>query len=196
MAAATSAPPSIDVALAAGLRWLYATAQPVGAVVERRGALVTTAERLLRFVPVSATNNPLIVVDLLDVHWGLSAVGPPLNSLPPDELPILATELAALGIPSSAQHYHHITGTIVLDAHAHPSLVAAVRRYDRGCPRHGGHVCGAPVRDGGKSCSWHADGHRRAIRPRIQANPGGPAMTTRRPRYAAGFSSAPTLDRR
>ena len=160
-------PTYIAEALAAGLRWLYATAQPTDALVECRGARINTADRSLRFVPVSATGNPLVVVDLLDVHWGISSFSPPLNSLPVDELPSLARELAMLGIGPGAQHYHGITGTIVLDVPAHPSLIDAVRRYDRGCPRHETQLCEAPVRDGGKGCSWHADGHRRAIWPHI-----------------------------
>ena len=163
----TETPPSLDAALQAGLRWLYATAQPPGAVVERRGAKITTAERSLRFAPISASGNPLIVVDLLDVHWGIGAFSPPLNALPPTELRALAAELAVTGVPACAQHYHGITGTIVLDAPAHRSLIEAVHRYDRGCPRHDTQVCEAPVRHGGKSCSWHADGHRRAIWPAI-----------------------------
>jgi hypothetical protein len=160
-----SAQPGIDAALVAGLRWLYATNQPEDALVERAGARVKTAERLLRFLPLTNTGTPLIVVDLLHVNWGISSYSPPLNSLPPDELPSLAAELAALGIHAGAQHYHGITGTIVLDAPAHPSLIAAVHRYDQGCPRHRTQLCEAPVRDGGQGCSWHADGHRRAIWP-------------------------------
>ena len=162
-----AAPPSLDAALRAGLHWLYATVQPPDAVVERRGAKLTTADRTLRFVPISATGNPLIVVDLLDVHWGVSAFSPPLNALPPDELPVLATALAAFKIPSGAQHYHGITGTVVLDTPAHTTLIDAVHRYDRGCPRHETRLCEAPLRHGGKSCTWHADGHRRAIWPAI-----------------------------
>jgi hypothetical protein len=165
----TAAPPSIDAALRAGLRWLYATEQPPEALVERRGAKITTAERSLRFVPISSSANPLIVVDLLDVHWGIGAFTPPLNALPPDELPNLATELAALGAPAGAQHYHGITGTIALRSPAHPSLIEAVHRYDRGCPRHDTQLCEAPVRHGGKGCRWHSDGHRRAVWPHIGA---------------------------
>jgi hypothetical protein len=163
-----AAAPSLDAALRAGLHWLYATEQPPDAVVERRGAKLITAERSLRFVPLSASSTPLIVVDLLDVHWGVSGFSPPLNALPPDELPSLATELGLLQITSGAQHYHGITGTIVLDTPAHPSLIDAVHRYDRGCPRHDTHLCEAPVRHGGKSCTWHADGHQRAIWPAIE----------------------------
>lgn len=163
----TPAPPALESALRAGLRWLYATKQPSDALVERRGAKLITTERTLRFVPVSADGNPLIVVDLPAVHWGVSNFSPPLNALPPNELPTLASELAELGIPTSALHYHGITGTIALDVPAHPSLQEAVRRYDRGCPWHHTQVCEAPIRDGGQACPWHADGHRRAIWPAI-----------------------------
>jgi hypothetical protein len=75
----TETPPSLDAALRAGLRWLYGTEQPPGAVVERRGPKITTAERSLRFVPISANGNPLIVVDLLDVHWAVGGLSPPLT---------------------------------------------------------------------------------------------------------------------
>lgn len=163
----TPAPPTLESALRAGLRWLYATKQPSDALVERRGAKLITAERTLRFVPVSADGNPLIVVDLPAVHWGVGNFSPPLNALPPNELPTLADELAELGIATSALHYHGITGAIALDVPAHPSLQEAVRRYDRGCPWHHTQVCEAPIRDGGQGCPWHADGHRRAIWPAI-----------------------------
>ena len=163
----TPVPATLESALRAGLRWLYATEQPSDALVERRGAKITTAERALRFVPLSVDGNPLIVVDLLTVHWGIGEFSPPLNALPADELPTLARELAELDIPTSALQYHGITGTITLDAPAHPSLQEAVRRYDRGCPWHQTQVCEAPVRDGGKACPWHADGHRLAIWPTI-----------------------------
>ena len=76
MRTTTAAPPSIDAALRAGLRWLYATIQPADALIERRGARITTGQRVLRFVPISATGNPLIVVDLLDVHWAISTFSP------------------------------------------------------------------------------------------------------------------------
>lgn len=172
MTTTVGAPPSIDAALAAGLRWLYATVQPADALVERRGARFETAGRSLRFVPISATGKPLIVVDLLDVHWERGSFSPSLNPLPPDELPSLATELASLGIPSNAQRYHGVTGTIVLDVPVHHTLIAAVLRYDRGCPRHDTQLCDTPVRDGGWACTWHADGHRRAIWPHFHIGDG------------------------
>ena len=166
----TAAPSSLDGALRAGLCWLYATEQPPNAVVERRGAKITTAARSLRFLPISATGTPLIVVDLLTVHWGTGALSPPLGALPPDELPSLAAELAAIGILAAALHYHGITGTIELDAPAHASLIEAINRNHRGCPYHHSLVCDAPMRDGGKSCSWLAEGRRAAIWPDTSAH--------------------------
>jgi hypothetical protein len=38
------------------------------ALIERRGARIATGQRVLRFVPISAKGNPLIVVDLLDMR--------------------------------------------------------------------------------------------------------------------------------
>lgn len=163
----TPVPVALESALRAGLRWLYATDQPPDALVERRGAKITTPDRALRFLPLGLDDNPLIVVDLLSVRWGVGEFSPPLNALPADELPTLATELAELAIPASALHYHGITGTIALDAPAHPSLQEAVHRYDRGCPWHHTQVCEAPVRDGGQACSWHSDGHLRAVWPTV-----------------------------
>lgn len=168
----TSAPLSIDVVLAAGLRWFYVTARPADAVVERRGACMKTADRVLRFVPVSATDNPLIVVDLLDVHWGLSSE-PTTELTAPQRIAILGTELATLRIPSSAQHYLGITGTVVLDAPAHPSLVQVLcctPLRPRLSPTRQPGLRSPRVRDGGRGCTWHVDGHRRAIWPLIDAN--------------------------
>lgn len=142
----TSAPLSIDVVLAAGLRWLYVTARPADAVVERRGACMKTADRVLRFVPVSATDNPLIVVDLLDVHWGLSSLSPPLNSLPPNELPSSEQNWR----PCASRRAPSTTSALPAPLFwTHPltpawSRCCAVRRYDRGCPRHDSQVCEAP----------------------------------------------------
>ena len=168
------APAGLGTALRAGLRWLYRTAQPPDALVARSGATLRTRDRTLRFVPVSAaTGTPLIVVDLLDIHWRARALSPPLNALPTDELPSLATELAALGIPAAARHYHPITGTIVLDVPAHPTLVAAVRRHDL-------------LRDAGNACGRPAEEHGRAIWPHLEDADTEPAMTdapmTRTPR--------------
>lgn len=167
-------PLTLEMVLRAGLRWLYVTEQPAGALVERRGARILTTDRALRFVPIASDGHPLIVVDILTAHWGVGVWSPPLNALPRDELPALANELVTLGIGSGALHYHGITGTIALDAPAHASLQAAVHRYDRGCPWHHTLVCEAPKRDGGQACSWHDDGHRRAAWP-VVAPPPAPA---------------------
>ena len=101
----TETPPSLDADLQAGLRWLYATAQPPGAVVERRGAKITTAERSLRFVPISASGNPLIVVDLLDVHWAVGGLSPPVAHNGRDSCDYWCGVSSPVG-PSSAACFH------------------------------------------------------------------------------------------
>jgi hypothetical protein len=153
--------------LDAGLHWLYATVQPTDALVERRGARLAVQDRVFRFVPLTAAGTPLIVVDLATVQWSLCAASPPLNALPRYELPRLATELAKLNIPTAAQHYHGLTGTIALDIPAHPSLLEAVARFDRGCPHHHRLVCDAPIRDGGHACTWRRRGHHAALWPTV-----------------------------
>jgi hypothetical protein len=156
------------VVLAAGLRWLYGTVQHDDAIVDRRGAtLPVRRNRNFRFVPVSSSGTPLVIVDVANIQWALGPVSPPLNPLGADELPCLTKQLVALGIPPGAQHYHGITGTLVLDLPAHRTLRAAVHRYDAGCPRHHTQLCGAPVHFGGQSCPWYADGRRRALWPTV-----------------------------
>ncbi|MBV8860543.1 MAG: hypothetical protein JO259_01590, partial [Mycobacterium sp.] len=151
--------------LSAGLRWFYRTVQPDNALVEPRGACLTVSGRRLRFLPICAAGSPLIVVDADLLRWGADSSAVALNTLPAEELPCLADELAALGIPAGRQHYHSLTGTIALDAPAHSSLRAAVHRYARGCAQHHSVACDVPIRDGGPSCSWRAAGRRAAIWP-------------------------------
>lgn len=159
--------PSVDAAVAAGLRWLYDTVQPPTALIDRRGAELHAGNRTVRLVPISSSGTPLIVVDIVNVHWGPHPTSPPLNGLPLDELPSLTTELAALGIASTAHHYHATTGTIALEVPAHASLLAAVHRYARGCPSHRGPLCDASARIGGHGCTWRTDGSRAAIWPQL-----------------------------
>ena len=79
----------------------------------------------------------------------------------------MASELAALDIPSKAHHCHTITATVVLDMRAHSVLIEAVS-YDRGRPGVHPSVAEFLVRDRGTGCSWHTDdtGTRSARRPR------------------------------
>jgi hypothetical protein len=158
-------PPSIEAGLAAGLRWLYRTVQPDNALIDWRGACLTATGRRLRILPVFTAGTPLIIVDADLLRWGADTTSVALNTLPVNELPWLARQLAALGISAAQQHYHSVTGVIALDVPAHPSLRAAVQRYARGCPRHRSGVCEAPIRDGGHCCAWRAEGRRAAIWP-------------------------------
>jgi hypothetical protein len=165
-------PPSIEAGLSAGLRWLYQTVQPDDALVDWRGAALTVTGRRLRFLPVVTTGTPLIVADADLLRWRAHTTCVALNTLPVDELPCLAAQLAVLGINAGQRHYHSVTGVIALDVPAHPSLRAAVQRYRRGCPHHRGVMCDASIRHGGHSCTWRAEGRRAARWPDADADQG------------------------
>jgi len=156
---------SLHTGLSAGLRWLYATVQADNALVDPRGAALTVSRRWVRFVPVSLTGTPLIVVDTDIARLPAGLVSPVLNTLPVDELPCLAGELAVFGIGAGQYRYHGLTGTIVLDRPAHPSLRAAVERATCGCPQRRSGVCGPPIGGGGLRCAWRAKGRRAARWP-------------------------------
>lgn len=111
--------PILHRGLTAGLRWLYRTVQADSALVERRGARLTLGGRVLRFIPISASGTPLIVVDVADVRWGLGGA-PPLNTLGPEELPALVAELDQLEIPTTATGYHGVTGYGHTQRHCSP----------------------------------------------------------------------------
>jgi len=161
---------SIEAGLCAGLRWLYRTAQPDNALVDCRGARLTVTGRRLRLLPVSTAGTPLIVVDADLLRWGAHTTSIALNTLPVNELPGLARQLAALGIQPGQQHYRRLTGVIALDVPAHPSLRAAVERYARGCPRHHVAGCDGSMCDGRQPCAWRAEGRRVAIWPDAAAS--------------------------
>lgn len=159
--------PGIEASLCAGLRWLYRTVQPDHALVEPCGAHLSALTGRLRVVPLGAAGTPLIVVDADLPRWGAGYHCVALNPLPANGLTELAGQLAVLGVPGQAQHYHRLTGVLALDVPAHPSLRAAVQRYARGCPHHHGALCGRAT-----SCAWRTEGRRAAIWPTAAAGEG------------------------
>lgn len=169
---------SFSAALNAGLAWLYSTVQPTDALVERGGVRMTTAERIVRFLPIGPNGAPLIVLDAQLPRWSPSTTRTPLVVLPETELRTVADQLATLGVSAHHWEYHRTTGTVVLSAPAHPTLLAAVRRFSQGCPWHHSTVCDAPISAGGHGCRWHTDGHNAAIWPRTTGCSCRPAVTT------------------
>lgn len=151
---------SLETCLAAGVRWLYATTQPAGALVDPRGARLIADGCVVRFVPIGVSGLPLIVVDLLDRSCGSATA---LNALPASGVSVIADELDQLGMAATAQRYHAITGTVAFDIAAGRSLRAAVARLKRGCPNH--HLQPCNTDPGGQVCAWRSAGHKAAIWP-------------------------------
>lgn len=143
-----------------GLGWLYDTVQPNDAHQQHHGITIghPEANRLYGFCPTGAENLPVVSVNVARPeyrdHEG------PSNPLRPDELFDLATELEARGYTVRTTWNGHpaVTGSVSLVQPAHPTLVAAVDRYRRGCTMH-------PARSVFCDCEhWRAEGAR-IIRP-------------------------------
>lgn len=156
MSAVTTSP------LDAGIRWLYETVQPEDALLQHHGVTLPGPDnRSYRFAPCGFNGLPVVIVDVVRVEWRNE--GPhrvPANPIRVGELAGLVARLADLGVEVAADWNGHpgITGSLGLAAPAHPSLVAAVRRYQAGCPAH-------PVSGVFCRCGWFSTGHARVVRP-------------------------------
>jgi hypothetical protein len=156
--------------LAAGLRWLYDTEQPDGALLRTGGPILRTDDnRTLGFAPVSALLRPVVILDVTKVEWidrGPYDLKEPANPLAPGELEALAERIVALGFDISGTWNGHpgITGSVGLKRPAHPSLLAAVELYRAGCPEH-------PQRSVFCDCGWYAAGHALITQPPAAAVP-------------------------
>lgn len=152
----------LEAALAAGLRWLYDTEQPEGAILQSNsGATTVAGNRRFMFGPCGWASRPVVVVDVVHVEWtGDGRDGRPANPLLPGELDDLTASLAALGADVAATWNGHpgTTGSLGLARLAHPTLLAAAHRYTAGCPDH-------PNRGVFCDCGWYANGYRLIVRP-------------------------------
>ncbi|MFH8581692.1 hypothetical protein [Streptomyces zaomyceticus] len=150
-------------ALTAGLHWLYETEQPDDAWMQHHGEQIPViGNRFLAFVPTSDGGLPVVVIGVVKPKWKEGPRGDmvPTNPLTPIELPRLAAELEQRGyaVRSTWNGFPGATGSVGLARPAHPSQVAAVKRYRAGCQEH-------PARSVFCECaSWRA-GFERAICP-------------------------------
>ncbi|MBJ6623518.1 hypothetical protein [Streptomyces sp. DHE17-7] len=130
--------PDLTHILDAGLEWLYETVQPDNAHQQHHGITIghPEANRLYGFCPTGADNLPVVVVNVAKPE--LHPYDLPANPLRPDELFDLATALEAHGLTVRTTWNGHpaITGSVGLVQPAHPTLIAAVDRYHRGCTVH------------------------------------------------------------
>lgn len=154
-----------------GLGWLYDTVQPDDAHQQHHGITIglPSANRIYGFCPAGWSNLPVVSVEVAKVEHKLDADGDwiPANPLEPDELAALAAELERRGFPVNHTWNGHpgVTGSVGLVRPAHPTLVAAVDRYRRGCVVH-------PERSVFCDCeAWNAEGARivQPARPTVPA---------------------------
>lgn len=148
--------------ITAGLRWVYETEQPGDAVLQHHGLSLPVVEnRRFSFCPTGWAEHVVIVVSVAKVELG-GPYEPPRNPLAPDELVAVTAALADLGadVVKTWNGHPSITGSLALTRPAHPSLVAAVKRYHAGCPQHRTVFCGSKV-----GCSWYRDGYARIVQP-------------------------------
>lgn len=147
-----------------GLSWLFDTEQPDDAHSQHHGIVLhlPDANRWYGFCPAGARNRPVVTVDVTKVKHEQDDDGDwiPANPLTPTELQELAEELRRRGFDVDDTWNGHpgVTGSVGLVRPAHPSLVAAVDRYRRGCIKH-------PQRSVFCDCdAWNA-GFSRVVRP-------------------------------
>lgn len=151
--------------LAAGLAWLYDTAQPDGAILQHHGAsLPPVGNRRYRFIPAGWDGRAIVVVEVANVEWTTQGDQEVVaNPLEPDELDRLTADLADLGAEVIHTWNGHpaITGSLALKRPAHPTLLAAVNRCRAGCPDHSGPLCSWA------GCRWYPDGYARVVMPAL-----------------------------
>lgn len=160
----SSAARTLATILDTGLNWLYDTVQPDDAHQHHLGIVLhlPAANRWYGFCSAGANNLPVVSVDVIKVEHKFDDDGDsiPANPLEPDELATLAAELEQRGhkVTSTWNGHPGVTGSVGLDRTAHPTLVAAVDRYRRGCTVH-------PKRSVFCDCEhWRAEGAR-IVRP-------------------------------
>ena len=175
----TEQPRTLARILDTGLGWLYDTVQPDDAHQHHLGIVLhlPAATRWYGFCSAAANNLPFVSVDVIKVEHKFDDDGDsiPANPLEPDELATLAAELEQRGhkVTSTWNGHPGVTGSVGLARAAHPTLVAAVDRYRRGCIEH-------PDRSVFCDCEhWRAEGAR-IVRPAPRpAVPSAAAETSR-----------------
>ncbi|CAL9664270.1 hypothetical protein SUDANB1_07130 [Streptomyces sp. enrichment culture] len=148
-----------------GLGWLFDTVQPDDAHTDHHGIVLglPEANRRYGFCPSGYRSRTVVVVDVAKVEWidnGPNDLKTPANPIEAGELDALADELRRRGYEVDTTWNGHpgVTGSVGLARTAHPTLVAAVDRYRRGCTVH-------PRRTVFCDCEhWNA-GFRRIVRP-------------------------------
>lgn len=173
-----------------GVSWLCGTQQPPAALVRPDGlALPTVAGRRLIFVPDVGGKGPAVVVETVGTE---TTTGELLDS---DELAGLVAVIQHCGgvecvLDSPPGHQR---ASIRLAGSAHPSLLAAVTRYRKGCPIHRQPSCGHALGPGA-ACQWYTQGFSRLILPAPPTPPTPAQWAQISPPPQLSPSESPRLD--
>lgn len=160
MATSDQATRTLATVLDAGLGWLYDTVQPDDAHQQHTGRSLGLPDynRLYSFCPDGAEHLPVVIVSVAKPRQLPGRLQQ--HPLTPYELGALAAELERRGLQvrTTWNGFPAPTGSVGLARPAHPTLVAAVERYHRGCTVH-------PEKRVFCDCEhWRAEGAR-IIRP-------------------------------
>ncbi len=130
-----------------GLRWLYDTEQPATAIARSGSqALPSAGGRTLRFIPRGHPGGTVVRIE----HTLPSTTPPSLAAADRDAFASLLDDID-VGVARSWIEYPGASGCFALRAPAHPTLCAAVARYERGCAdHHSRDRC---------TCTQNAEGH-------------------------------------
>lgn len=162
---------TVKTAVVHGVAWLYDIAQPPGALVAHHGihTRANEDERLVWFVPQGPTGLPVVVVSAWRPEGGVFRtpfIRAEVTRLA-DWLTSLNLGVADVRFPPNYSNGTEWTGAIDLTREANPSLVASLRAYESGCPKHRGSVLGCPT-----VCTWKSEGLARLRVPGILASSG------------------------
>lgn len=162
----------IEDVLAAGLRWLYQTEQPEDAILQHHGVTLVgdrsrsfpaiNRARLMGFAPAAADGSVVVWTEVAGNDYDDRAE--PLHRLLPEELEVMTRMIESLGETVARTWNGHPapTGSLALERPAHPTLAAAVKRYNQGCSDH-------PAKGVFCQCDWYRIGREKLRLPEIGA---------------------------
>lgn len=147
--------------IATGLTWIFDTVQPDGVIDSHHGLTRTVGDRTFMFIPRGYAGSPIAVMEIRDGARSYNGHGDLINPLTHDDVAEFKAALADLGY-EQIEHWNGAgtsTVSVQLVGQAHPTLTAAIARYNRGCPTHNSVFCS---RD---NCTWFRDGREMLISP-------------------------------
>ncbi|GFG83159.1 MULTISPECIES: hypothetical protein [Mycobacterium] len=181
-----------------GLQWLLDTEQPETALVSRHGQVLrSVGNRVMRFLPLGFDGRAAVFLYVERPEWSVERK--PRHLLARNEINDLADLVTDCGEQVEARWLcdPRVSCAVALRTPVHPSLLAAVERFEAGCPKRahrGALVCRCQERHAGfaSAVSVHDLTRRWRIDPRGH-DPFGPTLRSRHDGAGAGENA---LERR